>query len=174
MRYLLALLCPPLAILMCGKLLLAMFSVVLLIGYFPAALLALLVVSAKKAEERNSILIKVVAKGAMAQARATEKLAKAIRNQGPTTVVVQVNQVVNLGQPAPEIAPQPKAESTPELPPPAPSPTFRDAWMAIVRVKEGAAFAYRELPEWAQPISWGLMAGSSISLIGAALILITR
>jgi hypothetical protein len=46
MRYLIALLCPPLAILMCGHFFLFLISIPLCIIYFPAALLALLVVAA--------------------------------------------------------------------------------------------------------------------------------
>ncbi len=172
MRYLIAIFCPPLAILLCGRLILAIFSIPLwFCGWLPGALLALLVVSATLADRRNQELIQSIDKNAKVQVKAvqqqTRELTKAMKAQQQTSVInVQV---------APASAPHP-------LPPPrTPMLTASNLRGAIVAAKDGligaksgAIFAYQNLPEWAQPIAWGLAAGTPVSLAMTAYFLMKR
>jgi uncharacterized membrane protein YqaE (UPF0057 family) len=77
MRYLLAILLPPVAILTCGKptqALLALILQITLIGWIPAAVWAILVVNSYHADKRTDKMIK-------AQRKETEKLIKAQKEQ---------------------------------------------------------------------------------------------
>ncbi len=69
MRFLLAFLCPPLAVLLCGRPFLAIVSVPLtiLLFWIPGTIFALFVVANHKAEKRNQALIGAV-RGVEAQA----------------------------------------------------------------------------------------------------------
>lgn len=61
MRYLFAILFPPLAVLLCGKPLTAILNFFLsLLFYFPGLIHALLVVNATLADERNNKLVKAM------------------------------------------------------------------------------------------------------------------
>jgi len=172
MRYLLAILCPPLAILLCGRLFLAIFSILLTACfYFPGALVALLVVSATLADERNRTLIIALDKSSKAQLKAVEretrKLVEAMKDQQKTQVAA---------------AQAPQTPSPQTLPPPRkPLLTMdqiRGAIAAsrdgIIGAKDGAIFAYQNLPEWAQPIAWGLAAGTFISVGMTTIFLVRR
>jgi uncharacterized membrane protein YqaE (UPF0057 family) len=61
MRYLIAILLPPLAILLCGKpfqAILALILQVTILGWIPAAVWAILVVNSHQADKRTNRLVK--------------------------------------------------------------------------------------------------------------------
>lgn len=61
MRYLIAILLPPLAVFLCGKPLLALLNIVLTLCFWaPGAIHALFVVHTHLAEKRNESLIKAI------------------------------------------------------------------------------------------------------------------
>ena len=63
MLYLLAILLPPLAVLLCGKPIQALLNLLLtVLGYFPGLIHAILVVNAYKADQRNDRLIRAMNK----------------------------------------------------------------------------------------------------------------
>jgi len=63
MLYLLAILLPPVAVLLCGKPIQALLNLVLTtLGYFPGLIHAILVVNAYKADQRNDKLIRAMNK----------------------------------------------------------------------------------------------------------------
>ncbi len=65
MRYLIAILLPPLAVLLCGKPFQAVLNVLLtLCLWIPGAVHAVLVVSSTQADERNKLLIAAMNKSA--------------------------------------------------------------------------------------------------------------
>ncbi len=189
MRYLLALLCPPLAILLCGKPIQAIICVPLYFLYFPAALWALFVVSSHKADVRNRALMKNAEKHSVAQVKAIERqtreLTRSLREQHVPEIVIQVPQPVQarpLPSPTPAQIPAPARQvvASPAQPK-QPLITGEDIHAfisrgrtAAVRAKEGAVFAYQNLPEWAQPIAWGLAAATPISLVIVILFLSRR
>jgi len=194
-RYLIAFICPPLAILLCGKPIQALICIPLCLVYFPAALWALLVVSSHKAEVRNRALMKNADKNAKAQVKAIERqtrelerqnreIAHALREQQRAQVIeLKVRQPVGQNQPPTEgrslptpggsrSSPEPTNKTAPAaqdgLPPPDPRKpllTSEDIRVFISQTREGAMFAYSNLPEWAQPITWGLAAATPISII---------
>jgi uncharacterized membrane protein YqaE (UPF0057 family) len=96
MRYLIALLCPPLGVLLCGKPFQAILNLFLsMCFYFPGALHALLVVSSTLSDGRHRELIAVTKKQ-------TKTLEKAIKGLTPTVVVVNVH-----AAPQPQPRPRP-------------------------------------------------------------------
>ena len=63
MKYLLAFLLPPLAVLMCGKPILALLNIVLTaLGWIPGILHALFIVNNFNADRRNKNLIEAIVK----------------------------------------------------------------------------------------------------------------
>ena len=63
MLYLIAILFPPLAVLLCGKPVQAVLNLILtLFLYVPGLVHAILVINAHKADQRNAALIRAVAK----------------------------------------------------------------------------------------------------------------
>ena len=63
MLYLLAVLLPPVAVLLCGKPIQALLNLLLtVLGYFPGLIHAILVVNAYKADQRNDKLIRAMNK----------------------------------------------------------------------------------------------------------------
>ena len=63
MLYLLAILLPPVAVLLCGKPIQALLNLLLtVLGYFPRLIHAILVVNAYKADQRNDRLIRAMNK----------------------------------------------------------------------------------------------------------------
>ena len=61
MLYLIAILFPPLAVLLCGKPVQALLNLILtLFLYFPGLVHAILVINAHKADQRNEALIRAV------------------------------------------------------------------------------------------------------------------
>lgn len=61
MKYLIALICPPLAVLLCGKVFQSLLSIVLcLCFWFPGVIHALFVVSSHNADKRNKELMGVI------------------------------------------------------------------------------------------------------------------
>ena len=190
--YLLALLFPPLAILLCGRIFQAAFSLLLLPFYFPSALWAILVVADHKANKRTDRLIKAQGKAAKATV---------------TTQVQVINQVTVINQPPPAEVGNPlvdevirdrqrkaaerarteaervrlnlqleneraKARRDRIIRMIASSP--KQALNAIGSAGKASIVAYHELPEWAQPISWGLAAGTPFGVIAAFLFLTKR
>lgn len=162
--YIVALLCPPLAIFLCGRPFLALFSVILLIGYFPAALVALLVVSNKYAQKRHLEQIaaigeqtKTVTKAMKAASAASIKASAQRPSPVPTQAVAAAPKAA--AAPAPAVASLPRAPLMVRI---------KDGVAAIgpafAATKEAAIQAYQDLPEWAQPITWGLAAGTPVSM----------
>jgi uncharacterized membrane protein YqaE (UPF0057 family) len=63
MRYLIAIILPPLAILMCGKPFQAILALILqitILGWIPAAIWAILVVNSYQADQRTNRVIKAL------------------------------------------------------------------------------------------------------------------
>ncbi len=61
MRYLLAIVFPPLAVLFCGKPVQFLLNIILtILCYFPGAIHAILVVSSYQADKRNQKLVKAI------------------------------------------------------------------------------------------------------------------
>jgi uncharacterized membrane protein YqaE (UPF0057 family) len=86
MRYLLAIICPPAAVLLCGKPIQAILSLLLtMMFWFPGVIHALLVVSSHKADVRNKKLIREIRSGSKdqiaAQVMAAHAQVEAIRRQ---------------------------------------------------------------------------------------------
>jgi uncharacterized membrane protein YqaE (UPF0057 family) len=166
--YLVALICPPLAILLCGKPVQAMLCLLMCCSYFPAALWAMLIVSNHKADKRTAAM-------ATAQLGATQEQTAAIKQ------MVRLQQQAMLANvPAAPIPSLPAAPIAPK-PPRKPIVTMAGirtaastAWASLVSAKGEAIRAYHNLPEWAQPITWGLAAGTPISIIMAIVIMLRR
>lgn len=165
MRYLFALIFPPLAVLLCGK----PFQSVLNCGltlclYFPGALHALLVVSSHKADVRSRREIKAIEEQ-------TRRLERAIGDGRPPVVQQVVN--VTIRHPSSHVLPaeiEIDDEDESVWRPTRPALSFRWVPTAIAKAKDATRaggyatlLAYQNLPEWAQPISWGLAAGSILS-----------
>jgi hypothetical protein len=185
--YLLAFIFPPLAILLCGKPFQALFSLLLLVFYFPSVLWALLVVVDHKANARNRAVMANADRNATRQVTALERqtrdLTRALQDQQKSPVgVVQVQQtgptqpLPQRTNPAVSLTPKPAAVSIARFMPTEPLITIEGvrAFCARVKVgaiqaKDGAIFAYQNLPEWAQPIAWGLAAATPVIIIVAAL-----
>lgn len=182
--YLLAFLCPPLAILLCGKPFQAMLSVPLCIPYFPSALWALLVVSDRKAWQRTRAVTGNADKNSKGQIKAMER-------QTREQVAAMERQRRELQRQTAELRRVADVVAPPELVEVRVAPVVLDpvqarkplVTMARVRsalthakagtslARTSAISAYRELPEWAQPITWGLAVASPISLVIAVLFL---
>jgi uncharacterized membrane protein YqaE (UPF0057 family) len=174
MRYLLALLCPPLAILLCGRPFLALFSIILLLGYFPAALLAMLVVSSTLADRRSRDQVAAIREQ-------TKHLTRAIKGQPAPVVITNVAVVVSghgAARPAGIPTPAPAAlptDAEPALPPGARIARLSGLFVhSMTSAKSAGIKAYQDLPEWAQPITWGLSAGSVVSVALACFIVLRR
>jgi uncharacterized membrane protein YqaE (UPF0057 family) len=174
--YLIAIVCPPLAILLCGKPFQAMLNVPFCLLYFPGALWAVLVVSSHKADVRNRALIDSVERSTKAQAklieRQTRELTRAMRAQPAQVIEIQAPRpapVRPLPKPAIQSADQVAAYPRPPKHPLVTTEGIRSfavwARKGAVRAKEGAVFAYQNLPEWAQPITWGLALATPIILV---------
>lgn len=172
--YLVALILPPLAILMTGRLFQAVFSCFLLPFYFPSALWAILVVADHKANRRTAGVVAAIRKQKPADVKVT------------TNVVTNV-QVVNhfhdssfvdgmlreqadraerarLAQAAERKQARNRAIRAAVLGLPAlTAETARSTRVASVR-------AYHALPEWAQPVVWGLAAGTPPAIIAGFLL----
>ena len=171
--YLVALIFPPLAVLLCGKPFQAIVNFFLTLAfYFPGALHALLVVGSRNTERRHNEHLEVM--------------------REHTKVVKHATKVVPMPAPIPAPAPAPPPTyQAPAAPKPTPVPIpisipdpvklveprepFGDRIKAaVVGAKEGAIAGYQGLPEWAQPVTWGLAAGSVFSLFLVAMILFRR
>jgi uncharacterized membrane protein YqaE (UPF0057 family) len=187
MRFVLAFICPPLAILLCGKPFQAIICIPLSFLYFPAVLWALLVVSSHKAELRNRALMRNADKNAKAQIKAidrqTRELNRLLLEQQEaqaikvhTTQQPQPRQLPPGSRPLPASVPAQQAGSTGTSQEPA---LVEEPWLSADRVRglveraklgaiqarDGAVFAYQSLPEWAQPITWGLAAATPVSIV---------
>lgn len=175
--YLIALIFPPLAILLCGKPFQAILSLPLCVCYFPSALWAILVVSDHKATRRNEAAMRGAEKSAAAMVKALDKNMRALTREveretreikrqareAPVVLAPVAPARQAIPAPAPEVEPAPRRK---------PLVTLAGIRTAIVGAKEGAIrgttsalAAYRELPEWAQPITWGLAAASPVSMV---------
>ena len=190
--YLIALLCPPLAIFLSGKPFQAVLSLFIFPFYFPCALWALLVVSARKADLRHREMLKAtkaqtkeIKKQTKEMARQTKELSRAIRDQPINELAMQAIRANTPQQPslppnppsiAPTLPPEPIAGYSTEVVPV--TTRIREAakmaWGSLKSAKSAGLLAYRELPEWAQPITWGLAAGTPVSIVFAAVMLARR
>jgi uncharacterized membrane protein YqaE (UPF0057 family) len=150
MRYLLAFVFPPLAILLCGRPFLAIVSIPLLGCYFPAAIVALLVVSEHKAKTRQKQFL-------------NELRAIHTEPSGETRRHPHVDQGFHLPAPPPEkkrpAKPAPVEAPTPEEPAEPRVPLGE----RLKALGESAKLAYNALPEWGQPVIWGLAAATPFS-----------
>jgi hypothetical protein len=180
MRYLIALLCPPLAILMCGHLFLALFSILLCPFYFPAALLALLVASdyyAARREDRHfNQAMKIEKSYLKAYKSHVAEVNRGLRDERKFVRAERRK----LESQAKAERKQMEADARALEPPREPRFTWDRAKAIAARTrelsivaKESAVRAYRDLPEWAQPISWGLAAGS-VASVGMMIFLAAR
>lgn len=176
MLYVVAFLCPPLAVLLTGRIFTAIVVLFLSLAYFPGALVALLVVSGHNADRRNKALIRTMDKHHKASMKAEKTSAMAMERQAKSTedlVKLQKQQARSATAPAllpgstptPHVAaptPSPSALPVPDDASPAalPGPSLRER--AEVVAAE-AKRAYDSLPEWGQPVVWGLAAASPVS-----------
>jgi hypothetical protein len=179
LRYLIALLCPPVAILMCGHVFLFLISIPLCFFYFPAALLALLVVAAfyerhhddryvERSLNIQSDYLKIMKahyrslNASIEEDTRMAKLERKLRKQKAKAAAVSWQ--------GPKPARKPLitwqgARSAAAI-------AWRGARSGAVMVgemavltKRSAILAYRDLPEWAQPITWGLAAATPLSVV---------
>ena len=161
MLYLIALVFPPLALLLCGKPFQALICLPLCCFYFPAALWAILVVANHNADRRALKVADIQVQAIKAQTAALHRLAKshekAVESQGALAPV-----------PAPR--PVPDDAFIPAASPKAPwkMPDLAGLWGSardgLLMVRVEAVRAYRNLPDWAEPIVWGLSAGTVVSV----------
>ncbi len=166
MRYLIALVFPPLAVLLCGKPFQAILNFVLtLCCYFPGALHAMLVVSSTNAERRHR-------EHMVALDTHTRAVEQAARSQARKTVQSQAP-IAATPVPPPIATPSDDSTSIPVEKKPI-GLVFQECLASIANAKESAILAYQELPEWAQPIIWGLSAGTLVSFCVVIVILFRR
>jgi uncharacterized membrane protein YqaE (UPF0057 family) len=147
MRYFLAVFFPPLAILACGKPIQALFSFVMMVtcfGWPLSTIWALCVVANFDADRRHRDLVAHLARPASI----------AVTMQ-PGPDVPALSPVASMPTPTPAL----KASR----PPNRPAGEGLLAGFAVVR--ETLAVGYGNLPEWSQPIIWGLAAAAPISAI---------
>lgn len=161
MRYLFAIVFPPLALLLCGKVFQAMLALLLLptcVGYFPSAAWALCAVGNYHTERRHRELIRALDR----QTQATRERAN---QPTPAPVIVARPALV---PPAPRPVISPPAPKTPR-PPRRPTGVVVAEYIAAARAAtrwgwRSALEGYGNLPEWCQPIVWGMLAATPISL----------
>lgn len=184
MLYLIAILCPPLAVLLTGRLFTAIFTFFLtFLGYFPGAIVALLVVSDHNSGQRHKEMVRLTRKGQQSddrrfaaqsgqnrlmyeaqlrQAHAAEYQAKAADQmlrmqrealQGPTPPPLPApNYVIDIDDDGSD-----QSQPTPE-----PAMPIGER----VRLVAGQAkAAYDTLPEWGQPVIWGMAAATPAVMI---------
>lgn len=100
MRYFLAIILPPLAVLLCGKPIQAVFALLLWFClWIPGSIYACIVVSSYKADQRAKKMVKAVEKSAKEASQATIEAAKITAramNQPPVIVHQQINQQIIL------------------------------------------------------------------------------
>lgn len=186
MRYLIALLCPPLAILMCGRVFLCLISIPLCFLYFPSALLALLVVAAYYEDHHYDRFITA----SLGIERSYMKIWKSHLNVVNESIREDTRAVRDERMRARQAAKAQASHVTAQAPPPpraAPRPPRRplitrqgieSARLMIVEMatltRDQSVAAYRSLPEWAQPITWGLAAGTPVSLVFVLVMILRR
>ena len=175
MRYLFALVLPPLAILFCGRPFLALFSLFLLPFYFPSALLALLIVASYHAERRDEYLIKAMQKTARHGSRMVDEMQRQQRRwekEDAKELAAREKTEkdrARLASDGPMVfVPTPKKLLSQSI-----KEGLTNIGPVLSQTKAATIEAYHSLPEWAQPIVWGLSAGSLLSVV-TILILIFR
>ena len=190
--YLLAILFPPLAILLSGRIFQAMFSLLVLPFYFPCALWAILVVGDHKANKRTDRLIKAQGKAprtaVLHQVQIINQVT-VISQTGaadvgnPLVDEILADQKRKAGARSHQRAEQSKIDLQPKSDQ---AKVKRDrivalitsspkqALLAVSQVRAASIVAYHELPEWAQPITWGLAAGTPFAMIAAFLFMTKR
>lgn len=163
MRYLLALLFPPLGILLCGKPFQAILCFFLtLCFWFPGALYALLVTSNWYADRRIDRLAKATVGATQAMAaevRAQTKVIKAASKAASKAATVTTRS--SLPDPIPD---QDQHQDPVAREPWITRESIANAKASLVSIKSESIRAYQNLPEWAHPITWGLAAGSAIAV----------
>jgi len=99
-RYFLAIICPPLAVFLCGKPIQAILALFLwFLFWIPGSIYALIVVGSHKADQRTKKMIKAVEKSAGKSAAATIKAAKIAAKVEKTPHIIinqQINQQITL------------------------------------------------------------------------------
>lgn len=215
MKYLIALIFPPLAVLLCGKPFQAILNFFLtLCLYFPGALHAMLVVSSSNADRRHREQLRAIRRQtdtlvknmtAPDQLHATLIVADRDRAIGDEDVSERLARIGQggAGEPArtgsrslPRPRPLISAAAFANVRPQAPfgfvnagtpaiasvprrsvaeaiDQTLASIGAVLASAKKAAIQAYEELPEWAQPITWGLAAGMPMSAL-FFLFMITR
>lgn len=198
MLYIVAFLCPPLAVLLTGRIFTAIFVLFLSLVYFPGALVALLVVSGHYADKRTGKLLKAGERQHRAAMKAGGKQHEAMLREmrdihESTTAQNKALYEASMRQAlaaerqaaAAEKALGPQQRPARSLPPaspgsqPAPEPDAIDVEFTEVEPKPTARerfeillaqtkFAYDSLPEWGQPVVWGLAAATPVVTLIAA------
>lgn len=174
--YLLALFCPPLAVFLTGRVFQALFSLFLLPFYFPAALWALLVVSAHKADQRARRFAKTEARATVTtnvnvnnlihlpptsrESNALVEEVLAERREDSRRALARFERRLELEAAERRTARNAMIRAAP----------MRVMWL-IDDARLASIGAYRTLPEWAQPITWGLALGTPFSMVAALLFL---
>jgi len=170
MMFLVALLLPPLAVLLCGKPFQAILNCLLtLCFYFPGALHAILVVSSSHADRRHREQMKAIQEQTESLQRAMEQTGGSTSSvRPPEPTAEQPRKGYHISRPEPWQA-KPQKVAAPTKPPG--EPLLARVKTTLAAFKEATWQAYRELPEWAQPITWGLAAGSAVSFLVVAFLL---
>jgi hypothetical protein len=149
-----------LGILVCGRPFLAIFSILLLPIYFPSALLALLIAANYYADRRSGRLEKVLGQQEKRAAQRENRERRAAR-----AVEARKEELIRAFREPPKPAPVLTLAGPAQPPAPRKPPiTLAEIREHAVATKDAAIRAYHNLPEWAQPISWGLAAGTPVSV----------
>jgi uncharacterized membrane protein YqaE (UPF0057 family) len=174
MRYFFALVFPPLALLLCGKPFQAIFCLPFCcLGWFPGALWAFMAVGNYEADRRNRALMRAGDRNAKAQIKAMDRQTAALERAAREHAAA-VERAVQAPEPQPTIIhvqphqPPPQPLPAPVAPPAAPREplwTWDDARALASRAKAELVTSYHNLPEWGQPIVWGLAAASPITFL---------
>lgn len=178
MLYVVAFLCPPLAVLLTGRPFLAVFVLFLSLVYFPGALVALLVVSGhynashldralrglERDQREHDRRMRTLDRELKEAARRNRQLHKA---QMKTAALEQKALKESAVKPPPEPElPEPAAEPVPPGMIAVPPPTMGDR---VASVLEQTRAAYDSLPEWGQPVVWGLAAATPVVMLMVAM-----
>lgn len=180
MLYLLAIFCPPLAVLLCGRPFMAIFVFLASLLIFPGMLLALLIVSSHYADQRSRQIVKQLHKGQVAATKQNyalyktmERQARAAEAQAAMTAELlkrQQSQPAIAAQPNPASLPGPVQATAAETVDSESEDNARPVQSRSVgdQMKEFADLlktGYGALPEWGQPVVWGLAAATPFVLV---------
>lgn len=188
MLYIVAIICPPLAVLLTGRLFTAIVTFFLWMCFiFPGAIVAILVVASHNANRRNDALIGQLRSGQRQTGFATEALIRqnrmlhdqnrmiheALLRQAhaaeyqayaASEMLRRQHIAATVSQPSPPPLPTPfvDIDDADSLLPPVPPPSIGERIPELIaRAKQ----AYAELPEWGQPVVWGMAAATPVVVL---------